>query len=133
MDTYKSIISGMPTHNPPHKLLDTILQRVNELERRRARRQLAVGVASIASSFVGMWYGTIHAIAELQSSSFSQYMTVFFSDIDVIGSFWKESLFAVTESFPAISVLILLSMIFIFLNSLRSAMRGIHRETVFTH
>lgn len=128
-------ILNLPEHKPPRGLLGAILNRIDTLEARRAQKQFLVGVAGMAVSFVGLWYGSLYAVAELKSSAFYQYTAVLFSDADIIIAFWKDFLLAIAESFPVISAFVACSFLFLFLSSLRSLVRGSRRGValLFTH
>ncbi len=135
MDEYKSILSHLPEKKPPQRLLHTILERISTLEDRRARRQFMVGMLGVVFSSLGLWYGALYALIELKASGLYQYTSVLISDGDAFGVFWKEFLLAASESFPIVSSIIILSMLFILLNSLRSAIRGTREgaRLFFTH
>ena len=65
---------------------------------------------------------------DLTQSGFSEYFSLIFSDSGLIISYWKELVFSLAESLPIMSTIFTLSLIFVFLLSLRYMMKQIFKE-----
>ena len=63
----------------------------------------------------------------LAHSGFYEYFSLIFSDSKLIFSYWKELIFSIAQSLPVMSIVLSLSLIFVFFLSLKYAMRQINK------
>lgn len=89
-----------------------------------------------------LWTGTFTGIASLVTlvpvfqilldnlthSGFYDYFSLIFSDSGLMFSYWKELILSLAESLPMMSIILTLSLIFIFFLSLRYVMKQIGRN-----
>jgi len=64
---------------------------------------------------------------DLAQSGFYEYFSLIFSDSGLILSIWREFVFSLIESLPVLSIILSLTLIFIFFLSLKYAMKQIGR------
>jgi hypothetical protein len=104
----------------PEGLFDKVMFRI-KIEQRLAivrRRVIFVVVAFITGliSFIPVWGTFSRAYAQ---SGFGQYLQLLFSDFSSVIAHWQDYSLGLLESFPVISTVELLSVIFIVLLTLR--------------
>ena len=64
-------------------------------------------------------------INDLSKSGFYEYLSLTFSNGGIISSYWKEFMFSLAESLPIISIILTLTLVFIFCLSLRYTIKQI--------
>jgi hypothetical protein len=62
-------------------------------------------------------------ITDFTQSGFYEYLSVAFSNGGIFSSYWKDLTFSILESLPAMSVIFILTLVFIFFLSLRYLMK----------
>ena len=63
--------------------------------------------------------------SDLAQSGFYEYLSLVFSNSGSVVSYWKELVFSLAESLPAMSVILTLSLVFVFFLSLKYLMKQI--------
>ncbi len=102
------------------KLFNKIMTRIGEEQRRSAVKQriavFSLGLAVSATAFVP----TLHMVQKgLVESGFLNFISLIFSDLGAVLANWQNFLFAILESFPVMSVIAFLAVLFVFLQSLK--------------
>ncbi len=114
-----SLISGLDQVEPPARLLDTVLVRIEGERRRSARRRLVLsaclGLASLSALFPAVSY----LVRDLAGSVFGRYLALLVSDGSYLVSFWSEYLMSLAESLPLTSLAGVLAAVLTLLASLK--------------
>ena len=106
----------------PESRLSGDIWRVIETKEKRAST-----IKSFSYGFVGIISFALlvpmvgNLITQLSQSGFYQYVSLAFSDIGSISLYWKEFMASVVETIPTTSLILVLSLLFIFLTSSRRA------------
>lgn len=103
----------------PENLRNNILLGIRGEEKKRAKPLLAVSVIIALSSLVGLFMWLKYALIAFYQSSFYAYMTLLFSDPDVVLRYWQEFGLALLESLPVLGIALCLLAVFTLLMSLR--------------
>jgi hypothetical protein len=67
-------------------------------------------------------------LADLTRSGFYEYFSLLFSDTGSIISYWKEFTFSIAESLPIISIISVLSLLFVCFLSLKYLIKQINKN-----
>jgi hypothetical protein len=106
-------------------LAPSIWQSLMLRNRRIVRLKLsAFSLAGIAS-LAGIVPVLKILLNDFSQSGFYEYLSVAFSNNGGIASYWRELSFSLAESLPATSILAVLSLVFVFLLSLRYVLKQI--------
>ena len=97
-------------------------------DRRIARFKLAVFSLVGLSSLAGLIPAFKMLSNDFVQSGFYEYFSLLFSDSRSIISYWKEFTFSLAEALPVVSIIFVLSLIFVFFLSLRYAMKQIGKN-----
>ncbi|MFA5936611.1 MAG: hypothetical protein WC822_01895 [Candidatus Paceibacterota bacterium] len=87
-------------------------------------RLWAFSVAGLAS-FMGLIPAWKALLNDLTQSGFYEYLSLAFSNGSSVSSYWKEFSLSIAEALPTMSILLSLSLIFIFFLSLKYVMKQI--------
>jgi hypothetical protein len=122
---FEKILKNTYEIEPPEGLFGKILARINLAKRRSATARAvffgAVTVASLAV-IIPIFQSFIQIFSQ---SSFYQYFSLIFSDGQTILLYWKEFALSLVESLPITELIILSSIIFILLGSIRLASKNL--------
>jgi len=97
---------------PSPNLTKRILGEIERIERRRLILKTAGFGALLAASSVLAVYGCFAAFSDASRSGFLAFGSLFFSDFGVVAASFSDFAFSMLESFPVVSVTILLSGVF---------------------
>lgn len=76
-------------------------------------------------SFIGIIPSFQILLGDLAQSGFYEYSSLMFANNIYLASYWKELTFSLAESLPAISIILNLSLVFVFFLSLKHLVRQI--------
>lgn len=108
------------TPEPSDYLLDRIMARINKEQRLASiRRRLILYALITGVSFAGFVSAVNLTRNDLLSSGFLQFVLLIFSDFKIVASYSQNYFMSLLESFPATSLLLSLTTIFILLMSLK--------------
>lgn len=128
-DYYEGIFRYLKQLDPPHRLCGEILARIEAKSRQTAKtRFIALGVISLAS-VIAMIPAFNYLWQEFFASGFYQYLSVLFLDGNTIFSYWKELALSLAESLPILGLVLFLFTVFVFLGSLKLAVKN--TKTIF--
>jgi uncharacterized metal-binding protein len=124
-NTEKLFASFTPPE-PPAGLFERIMRRIQEEQRlltlKRRVFVFSVGMMVSAAAFAPALKITE---AELSASGFLRFLSLAFSDFEVITAYRQNFALTLLETIPAISLALLLAVIFVFLGSLKILARDI--------
>ena len=111
----------------PENLHAKIFSRIALAKRRSARMHFAATGALAFASGIALIPSFQYVAAEFSTSGFSAYLSLLFSDGAALFGFWHELVYSLAESLPVIGMVLFLSVLFVWLASLRFAARDMHR------
>jgi len=111
-------------YHPESRLSDDILLFIRIRQARKNNIKFWIYSSTGVVSFVGLFFSIKLLIADFIQSGFYEYLSLVFSDSKAL-SYWKEITLSITESLPMTNLIISLSLVFIFLLSLRFMARNI--------
>jgi hypothetical protein len=116
--------------NPESGLSERIWHRIIILQRRRVRLQMwaysSISVLSFATLFP-----VIHDVAiQFAQSGFSAYVSLAFSDSAFVSMYWKDMIFSIADAIPAMSLIIVCALVFVFLVSLKRFARRLQASSL---
>lgn len=94
----------------PHDLVDRVVTRVHNAERRRSIERFSGFAITSLLSFGALVAATQYAITESSSSGFAEYASLVFTEHEV-AAFWKELALALAESAPILGITFVLGSI----------------------
>jgi len=112
---------------PNAGLADNIWNSIVMREKRIAKLKLGLFSLIGMLSLVGAVPVFKTLITDFTQSGFYEYFSLIFSDSGLILSIWREFVFSLIESLPVLSIILSLTLIFIFFLSLKYAMKQIGR------
>lgn len=117
------IFRNLTQLEPPHGLLGSIVARIMREQRRSARVWVGFLLGSVLASCAVLIPAVQYAAREFIQSGFYQYLSLAFSDGGVLLASWKEFLLLLAESLPLTRTVLVLTILFVMLGSLRLMMR----------
>ena len=90
-----------------------------------AKLKLWVFSSVSAISLVGLFPMLKVLVSDFRESGFYEYLSIAFSNSNILGSSWKELTFSLAESVPTISIVLTFAVLFIFFLSFRYAIKQI--------
>lgn len=127
MADIESLLAQIRRYEPARRLHASIVVRIESEQRRlsRVRSWYFAGASVLSlSAFIFVLGNTI---SSLSHSEFLNYVSLIFSDTDIVLSSWKEFSLALVESLPFVAILAGLVTVFAFLWSLAHAAKNITR------
>lgn len=119
---FEKLFSQLDCATPSSSLLPNIKQRlVKERARLIFRKRLAgvfSAVGMVASSLVLIATG-ISLYSSLGSSGFWNFLSLIFSDFDVVATYWQSLLWSLLEALPLLTLAIFFGAMFSFAESIR--------------
>jgi len=112
------------TLNPPEFLAQDVWSSIVLYDRRINRLKLWVFSLIGLSSFLGLIQVSKILLNDFAHSGFYEYISLAFSSGGAIINYWRDFLSSLAESLPVISITLSLGLVFIFLLSLKYAMRA---------
>ncbi len=100
--------------------------RIRKEERLMALKKRVVFFSIIMGGSIIAFIPALGAVqAEISQSGFLQFLSLIFSDFEIIINYWQSFVISLLETIPAISIAIFLAVIFVFLESLKFLARDI--------
>ncbi len=116
---YDALLKNLGHINPPERLYRNILVRIESAQVRKAKVRFVFTGTTAVCSLVALIPALQYTIREFSQSGFLQYSSLLFSDSAAIATYWKEFTLSLAESFPIFGITAILSILFVFLGSLK--------------
>lgn len=113
---------------PSKNLRKNILLTIVKEERQRAKKYLAVSFAVASASAVGLVFSIQYIAQAISQSSFYQYLSLLFSDSDIVLSYWKSFAMSLVESMPFFAVTLVLFAVVALMMSIRVLIKNSGRN-----
>jgi hypothetical protein len=99
---------------PPLGLERAILERIDLEKNKKLRLELVFSKMGICASLIGFLYVVFALGGALVSSEFASMLTLIFSDLTTVARNWNDYAFSLVETFPTLTIAIILIPLFIF-------------------
>lgn len=114
----------MERPKPPAQLREAVLSSIRTAERKSARRSLAVSILVAGLSLGGLAYSALYLVGVLHASGSYSYVSLVFSDPDIILDYWQYVALSFVESAPVAAIIAILSAVWLTLASARAVARN---------
>jgi hypothetical protein len=108
---------------PRAGLYRAILERIAYAERRSARVRTSLFSGLAILSGAALVPAVRYAAGQFYASGFYDYLTLIFSDRNVVLIYWRQLGLSLVESLPSLALLLLLPIIFLLVYSVRRAVQ----------
>ena len=115
-------------YEPDTKMALSVWQTIVKQERRSTHLKLWSLSSLLFVSTVGLIPAFEILLSDLAHSGFYEYFSLIFSDSGLMFSYWKEFTLSLAESLPMMSIIFTLSLVFIFLLSVRYMLKQAGRN-----
>ncbi|GEM_PF-432281 len=117
---YKNQLTTIELPDPPPYLFSRIMNRIQAEKQRLALRRRFIVFSIILAASVMVLVPVLKMVHQnLVESGFIQFLSLLFSDSAVVVTYWQSFVLTLLESLPAMSLIALLAVIFIFLESVK--------------
>lgn len=114
-------------------LATNIILEINKLQLRKARIQTVVSRTFGALSFIALFPAVINIFNQLQTSGFSNYFSLIFTDAGIMAIYWKQFLLSLAESLPLFGLTIFIFILLIMFISFKFALKDFKRVGLSTN
>ena len=122
---YEQLFIHLNSPEPPNDLFPKIMQRIHREERGLLTLRRRIAIFSIG--LIGSMAAFIPVFKMVQAgffgSGFINFILLLFSDFEIIATYWQNFAMSLLETLPVMSLIMLLAIIFIFLESLKFLVR----------
>lgn len=129
---YEKLFTHLEPPEPPAGLFNKIMARIQEEELLLSIKKRLILFSGVVLSSVGILIPVVSAFqAEFARSSFSQFLSLMFSDLGAVTANWQDFGLALLESLPATSLIAFLATILVLLWSTKhlvQAMKVVFRS-----
>ena len=125
-------IRSLESPDAPADLSTRIMRRIELIGRKEARTRLFISSGMLVLAGVLFVPAFQYASDGFAHSSFSQYLSLIFSDSSVVAAHWQSFALSLTESFPIVEVVIMAVIFFTFIMAFKTlvASVGVARKIV---
>ncbi len=116
---YSQLFKQLPAKEPPAGLEAAIISQIQRKQVRSARQKLVFHTLLLVSCLVALIPGWRYFITDFSQSGLQQYLSLLFSDASIVLRYWQDFILSLAESLPIISGVVILTIIFILLDSLK--------------
>ena len=111
---------------PPKGLLEKILKRIHKEERLLAFRRIIIFSLMLAGSLLGFFPSLKMLLSDFNSSGFISFFSLIFSDFSSVTTYWQSFTMILLETLPAVSLVLFLAVVLIFLQSIKSLTKNVY-------
>lgn len=111
--------------NPSPKLYLKIMKRLRQEERILAGKKIILFSIIFASSSAGLISVGKMLALQLQTSGFVYFVSLIFSDFEIVKAYWQNLLMAILEAMPTMSIALCLATLLIALQSVKFISKNI--------
>jgi len=110
---------------PSPELFLKIMKRLRNEERVLAIKKVVLFSIIFSSSAAGLFSVSKAMITELQTSGLVSFVSLLFSDFDVIKTYWQSFSLAILEAVPAMSIALCLVILLVILQSIKIIFKNV--------
>jgi hypothetical protein len=120
---YEKLFSHLRQPKVPDSLLSGIITSIRRAERRRAAERLILFFPLSIGSLIALYFTFRSTWAASAESGFFSYLSLLFSDFQVVITHWQNYSLSLLETLPAISISLSLASILLLINFIRLFVR----------
>lgn len=124
-DNYRKLFTNLEEIEPSERLFKGIIGQIEFRNRRTAKIKSSLFGIIATASLISIIPAFSYAASEFSQSGIYHYISLIFSDFNLLSVYWKDFLYLIAESFPLIGLTAILLAIFVFLNSFKLALKNI--------
>jgi len=117
---------------PSKEFREKVLHSIKKEELKRARIYLIVSISTTGASLAGIVLSIQYLVQAFYQSNFGSYLSLLFSDTDVVHSYWQELSLSLVETLPLLQIIFLLLTFAVLLVSLRVFMNNLRGGFAFS-
>jgi len=122
---YENLFADIVLLEPPEGLYEKIIQRIRDERNLLALRRKFIFFSILLAGSISVFIPTLKAVqAGLYESGFSYFISLIFSDFDIIIGYWQNFVILLLGALPAMSLVVLFTTIFSFLASIKFIARN---------
>lgn len=110
---------------PPIGLLEKVLKRVHKEERLLVLRRIIIFSITLLASLSGLVPSYKILLSGFNQSGFMNFFSLMFSDFSFVMAHWQSFTMILLESLPAISLVVFLAVVLVFLQSIKVLTKNI--------
>jgi hypothetical protein len=110
---------------PRPGLYKKIIKRIHREERFLVIRHIVIFSVALLGSSVAFVPTIKMLLIDFEKSGFLNFFSLLFSDFSIVASYWKNFALILLETLPVLSIALFLTVLIIFLQSLKSLSRDI--------
>ena len=110
---------------PPSGLLNKILKRIHKEERLLVLRRTIIFSITLVGSLIALIPSFNMLSSDFTRTGFISFLSLMFSDFSSVTLYWQSFMMILLETLPAISLVLFLAVVLIFLQSLKSLTKDI--------
>jgi len=127
---FEKIFNKLDKIEPPADLVDKILTRIALAKKRQTLCRVTLGLALSVASGIAIFASLINIGQVLNTSGFFQYLSLVQSDSGLLLVLWKDFSLSLAETLPVLSLTLLMTTVWIFLQSLRLTVSLIYGHNI---
>ena len=120
----------MGQEDTPRNLRKNVLSGIRTYEYQRARKFLIASACTGALSLAGVVGSLWYLVVTIPQTSFYYYLSLVFTDTDLVLPYWKEFALSLAETAPLFGIALVLVGVVVFLLSLRTFVGHTTRSNV---
>jgi len=122
---YKQLFERLQSFEPPKALHANILARINVARTRAARIKSVLFGLTTVLSFAALIPAFTYLAQQFQQSGLYQYLSLIFSDGEVVLSYWQDYALSIVESIPFTEIIVFMTVLFVLLGSAKLVVKNI--------
>ncbi|MDD5043163.1 MAG: hypothetical protein PHD51_00640 [Patescibacteria group bacterium] len=125
-ENYEKLFTRLPSPEPPAGLFQRTLLRLEE-ERKLAavKRRLALFSVGLLGSIVALVPVFKMVYAGFAESGFIKFLSLIISDTGIVAAYWQNFALSLLETLPAMSLILLLAVVLVFLELLKLSVKNL--------
>ena len=123
---YEKLFKQLEAQEPPAGLFEKVMNRIQkEQQLLTLKRRIVIFSAGLMGSVVSFVFAFRMAQTDIIKSDFLRFFSLIFSDFGIATHYWQNFAMALLERLPAISLVLFLSCLLVFVGLLRHLLRDI--------
>lgn len=110
---------------PPSGLLGKCINRIHKEERVLVVKKLSMFSLMLLASVAGFFPSLKMLLTDFANSGFFNFFSLIFSDFSSVAQYWQSFSMILLQTLPAVSLAVFLTVVLLFLQSLRSISREV--------
>jgi len=121
-NSYEKLFESIQISEVSDNLLDSILEKIAINKKLRAQKRFIFSISAFTVSLMAFWPAIRYFTNEISQSGFIKYISLIFSDGEIILGYWQNFSLLILESLPILALISILAVIWTLFVSLRQIM-----------